>query len=731
MATTENLDRDASMPDADEVVQRAHRRWKRWDERESENRTRGTEDLKFANGDADNGYQWDDTLRNARREDGKPTLTINKVRQHNLQITNDARQNKPGIKVSPVSSDATFEAAQVYAGVIRHIEYQSNAQAAYDTATDYQVEAGMGYWRVVTDYADDSSFDQEIFIRRVKDPNTVFLDPDIQELDGSDAKWGGVFEDISHDEFRAKHPGHEHVVEQAPIGEGGDDWINRDTVRVLEYFEVTYDTDELVALDLAGDGNLVTRRMSELPDDVRQLVRDDKSIRRRPIHTPRITWYKIAGHTRLQETQWLGIYIPIVRLPGEERVIDGKVERKGHTRPLKDAQRMYNYWTSSATEHIALQSKIPWVGPARAFKGYEDYWKVANRANLAYLPFNDVAEDGATPVAPPQRPQPPQAAQAYITGMQTAAEEMKMVSGQYDATMGAKGNETSGYAINQRQRQGDRATYHYIDQLANAIRYTGKILIDLIPKVYDRARVIRILGEDGKEESVQLDPSAQVPFQMLGDPAQQQPVGTTPTAQAVTRIFNPTIGKYDVVVDVGPQYQTRRQEAFNALTQIASQRPELMQVVGDLIMRAADFPMADELAERLYRMVPAWIKGEGPTPNEQQQAQQIQQLQALIQSLTQQLDKVQSDRAFDASKLSIDAHRADTERLKVVPPVDPAQLLALATDAAQQAIAQEIQPYSPPPQMAPPTVDRVLPLTQQMQQPALAQGGQPGGAPMQ
>lgn len=679
------------------IVAEARERFARCEEHESEFRKRFVEDLKFANGDSDNGWQWPDQIRNARDGDQRPCLTINKTRQHNLQIINDAKQNKPSVKTLPVDGDADIEIAKILDGIVRHIEYNSHAEIVYDTATEFAVQAGIGYWRVVCEYAHDGSFDQEIFLRRVKNPLTVYLDCDIESADGSDAKYGFVFEDMSKTEFEATYPGEE--ARSVAFGDDttGSAWLSKDKIRVCEYFRKTTKTDTLINHPVNGP-----MMLSDVQDPAeRKVIESDPSVQKRPVISPQITWYLIAGDTVIDEKPWAGRYVPIVRVIGEEIVIDGKIERKGHTRSMKDAQRMYNYMSSANVEYIALQTKTPFVGPVEAFEGFESEWANANKDNLSYLPYNGLREDGQ-PIERPQREQPPVGASAYLQGMQTAQQELMMASGQYQEQFGQQSNAQAGVAIQARQRQGDRATYHFIDNVARSIRFTGRILIDLIPKIYDTARVIRIIGEDGTETFAKFDPDQPHP---VGTPDGQPAPPEKERGSDVQLIFNPGIGRYDVTVEVGPNYETRRQEAFNALTQIMGQDQELMKVAGDLLFKAADFPMAEEVAERLHRTIPPAILGEGPSPQEQDMTQKMQHMGQMIEHLSQQLQQAQQGK--EQQETNIKSYEAETKRMQALGPVDPALVSHLAT----QVVMQMMQTGAPEGGAPPPD-----PM-QQMQQP--------------
>lgn len=668
MSTPAGLLNEELLTGDEKIIAEAKRRFKQCEEWESRARKLFLEDIKFANADSDNGYQWPNEIRRNRDVDERPCLTINKTRQHNLQIINDAKQNKPRACVRPVGNGATYEASQVYEGIFRHIEYISNAQVAYDTATSFQVQGGIGYWRVVTDYLGNDNFDQEIFIRRVKDPLTVYLDPDINEVDGSDARFGFIFDDMPLDEFRAAYPEYKDKGAQAALG-NADGWIDKEHIRIAEYYRRVPDTDKLISFVDPRTGQSHLLRRGQIPAEIIDAVVDAPSSRVREIKTWRIEWYLIVGDEIAERRPWAGEYIPIVRVIGEETIINGELDRKGHTRAMRDPQRMYNYWSSSAVEHVALQSKTPFVAPVAAIENLEEYWQTANTINHSVLPYNDKDDQGNT-IAMPQRAQPPVLATAYIQGLEIAQREMEMVSGQHEETFGQKSNAIAGVAIQERQRRGDNSTYHFVDNLAIGIRYTAKILIDLIPKIYDTPRVLRIIGEDGEESHVQLDPQAQAAYQKH----QQK------TDDAVQAIFNPNVGRYDVEADVGPAYATRRQEAFNAITQILQSAPQLSGIIGDLLFKAADFPMADEIAERIERMVPAEAKGEGPPPAVAELTNQLKHMQGLLANMAQELGEERLRLKAKDQQKDIDVYEAITKRISVlikeqINPKDTAMML--------------------------------------------------------
>lgn len=635
----------------DGILRQAKDRFERCEKWESSTRKAFLNDVKFANADSDNGYQWPDKLKQNRDVDQRPNLTINKTRQHNLQIKNEAKQNKPSIKFRPTGGGATYDSAEILESIVRHIEYISKATNAYGTAVSFQVDGGIGYLRVVTDYLDQETFDQDIFIRGVRDPLTVYLDPDAQEPDKSDGRFGFVFDDMPKDEFKHAYPKYAAAAGQAALGKG-DGWCDADHVRVCEYFRLIEKSDKLVALP-GPDGNKKLYKKSELDNEVHKAIVDDPTYEARDITYNVVEWNLIVGNQVVETKTWPGKYIPIVPVIGEETVINGILDRKGHTRNLKDAQRMLNYWSSAAVEQVALQGKSPYIAPAKAIEGYETYWMSANTVNHSVLPYNAMDDDG-NKIDAPTRARPPEMAQAYVEGLAMSREQMMEVSGQYQSSMGKESNERSGKAINARQSQGDNATYHFVDNFATALRHVGVIILDLIPKVYDTQRVIQIMAEDGKESEITIDPNAQQAFL-----AKQQ-------GDVQQILFNPNVGKYAVQADVGPNYATKRQEGFNAFSQIITQAPDTLHLIGDLMFKNADFPGADKIAERLQRLVPPEAMGEGPPAIQVKLQGQLAASQKLLQTTLDEMAEMRLKLKGKDEMREIDVYDAITKRIAVL-----------------------------------------------------------------
>jgi hypothetical protein len=692
-------DDDLDVSEDEEIVTEAKKRFAMCEDWESYARDMYVEDQKFGHADADNQYQWPNQLLTERKQ--RPSLTVNKVRIHCLQIINDAKQNKAGIVVHPTTNEATYEAAEIYEDVIRHIEYRSRAPEAYDKAMDNAVFGGYAACRVISDYVSPfDGFDQELLIKGIPDPLTVYIDRDAKEADKSDMEYAFVFDDMARDRFNQEYPEFRDEVSDNTLGDSApysQSWVSEDSVRVAEYWRRKHDRKTLVSVINPATGERISRMKEDVQPSVLKALRKNPSADYRERQTDIVTveCFKIAGGKIIERYEWPGQYIPIVPMVGEETIIDGRMDRKGHVRYLKDPQRIYNIQTSAEVEFGALQTKTPWVGPAETFEGYEEFYRAANVQNLAFLPYKAFDDEGR-PLPAPTRTQPPSASEAYVKGMEIAQNEMMMASGQYQAQMGENENAKSGKAIAERQRQGDNATYHFIDNQAIMIRQIGRILIDVIPKFYDTKRILRIRGEDGTMKNIMIDPNAQQAVQTQQDAA----------AREVNIIFNPNVGMYSVEADIGPSYATKRQEAWNAIVQILTQSPQLIAIVGDLLFANADFPGADEIAVRLRRMAPPKALSDQPSPQDEQMQQQLQQLMGMVQQLNEKL------RNKDA-ETNIKAFDAETKRLQAIgnagPIVTPQQAQPLIGETVGEMVqggapatfgmpqAPQQQPQLPPP----------------------------------
>ena len=619
----------------------------------SESRESELDDLKFLAGSPDNQWQWPTDVINTRGSSNggaiaaRPCLTINKLPQHVRQVTNDQKENRPAGKVIPVNDEADAKLAEIFSGIIRHIEYISDADVAYDTACDGQVTTGEGYFRLLTDYIDENSFDQEIKIGRIRNQFSVHLDPMIQDPCGSDASWGFISEDITKEEFEREYPDATSITNLQAEGVGDDKfWIDEESIRIAEYFYVEYESIELEMYP----GNRVVEAGSFIAQEFKS--RNIEPTKIRTAQKKIIKWCKINGYEVLEEGIWSGKWIPIIRVVGNEYEIEGKLYISGLVRNAKDPQRMYNYWASQEAEMLALAPKAPFIGYGGQFEGYENQWKTANTVPWPYLEVNPDIVDGQGATLPlPTRSQPPMQQNGLIAAKMGAADDIKSTTGQYDASLGQKSNERSGKAILARERQTDTGTYHYVDNLSRAVRYSTRQIIDLIPKIYDTKRIVRIMGLDGTPDHIEINPEQPEAKKDIKDES----------GAVVKSIYNPGVGKYDVCVTTGPGYTTKRQEAADMMGNLLQGNPELWQIAGDLFAKALDWPGADELAERLKRSIDPKLIDDTESPELVKANQQIEQMGQQMGQMKQMLGNVQ--KSFEAQEIEIKQFEAQTKRI--------------------------------------------------------------------
>jgi Phage P22-like portal protein len=673
----------------DPLLSEARRRFQACAEWENPWRPLFVHDIKFANGDDENSFQWPNSIRRSRDVSARPCLTMNVIRQHNLQILNEGLKNKLQVQVLPTGGGATVEAARMLQDICMDVQYRSMAQDSYAVARKFQIEGGIGYWRLATDYAGPDTFEQEINILPITDPFGVYLDKSIKTKSGLDAEYGFIFDRVPKEEFLDAYPKLLHLTGLTPLGvsSGESDWIDKNNTIVCEYFRRVSRKDELLSFIDPASGMRKAIRVSELPPNAVDRIASDRMTKRRDVWVPTIEWKLFVGEECIDETIWPGAYIPIIRCVGEETVINGVLDRKGHTRAMIGAQRMFNYNVSAQVEFVALQSKTPWIGAAKSIQNFESLWNTANNENHSFLPYNHLDDQGneIPPNHAPRRQDPPTAAPAYEQGASTAFTQMMMVSGQWQNEMGMAGAERTGSAIDKRLDQGDTATYHFKDNFMTALVATGTQIIDLIPKIYDSKRILKIHGSDGEDMDIMLDPG-QGPAAIVKRDKDQK---------IVARILNPGVGTYQVRAAPGQSATTGREQTVEALTLILTQAPTLTAVVGDLLLGAMDFPAAQEAAGRLRRMVPPQALGVGPTQAEQTLQLQNHQIQMALSETLKKLGKEQLKLTDKAELRDIETYRAETDRMKALADqlsTDPAAVQQMISELVRDAAQTHLVP---------------------------------------
>lgn len=594
-----------------EIIRECQERFRVASEAEGRNRQEFTFDKRFVDGD-----QWDPTIRDERFSDRRPCLTVNITDAICRRVMNACRENRPRIVTHAVGNGADIDTAKVIDGMIRHIEYASNAAFAYDTAVENAIQGGWGWLSIGSRYVSEHSFDQNLTIDAWVNPLMVYPDMDSRAPDGSDMEWLIETKMLKRTEYRQKFG----VLDSEGwrwVGEGENvpDWANKEEIRVAKYWRVERRKDTLYKLsdgsDKFGDEMISTEGEKVL----NRTVVNKREVLRKFVVCRTLTSQKI-----LETVKWPGKWIPFVPVYGRRCDLNGKMDLKGLVRDLRDPARIYNYAQTAKTEQYALQPKSPWVGPAGFMDGKENQWRDANRKPLVSLEYTPVRLEDGTYAPPPERQPPAQPATGFMEWGDSTKSDFLAVAGMpHDPGQDEKGEVVSGIALRRRAGLADISNFDFYDNLTRAMCQVGRIIVDLIPHFYDTPRMMRIVREDGTHELVGINQ------QMLD-----------PMTQAVLKVKNDVrVGDYDVVVDTGPAYQTKREQSAEAMLELlATPAGEMVaHTAADLMVRAMDFPNSDMVADRLMAIIPAaQMDAQSDLPPK---------AQAIIKGLQQQLQQSQ------------------------------------------------------------------------------------------
>lgn len=660
---------DGLMPD--DILKEAMDEFKAAEEAESENRKLSLEDVRFAR----LNEHWPDKVRKQRELEGRPCLTIPKLPAFIRQVVNDARQNKPAIKTHPVDDKADVKTAEIYNGLIRNIEYISDADVAYDTGVECAVDRGVGYWRVDIDYANDDTFDLDILIKRIANPFAVYRDPSSTSADSSDWNTAFFVDKMTKAAFKRSYPGAKKVDWKMDFAGVDSAWIDEDSVMVADWWRREEVQKTIVLL---SDGSVMDAdRLEKIRDLLEPTGLSVKS--ERQVRSFKVRRYKLTGAEVISEDKWPGKYIPIIPVYGDDFDIEGKRYLRSLIHNAKDAQTMFNYWRTTSTELVALAPRVPFLGPKGAFKTDAAKWQTINTVSHGYVEF-DVVPNAPNGGMPMRQSLDSGVAAGALQEALNASDDMKAIVGLYDASLGARSNETSGKAIIARQKEGDVSTFHFIDNLTRAIRHTGRVIIDLIPHIYDSPRIVRVLGEDGSQTPTPINqevpvkdedgnpvmepaigpdgqPQMQPVTDEMGQPVMDQDTGQPqmkPVMKPKTEIYDLTAGKYDLVVSSGPSYTTRREEAATQMGNLIQAFPQAAPVVGPEMAKNLDWPGADEIAKKLEAMT------SGQVPPQIQK--QIDDGMKQMQNLKQENEQLKADKSDKIAEIQANE---ELEKLKI------------------------------------------------------------------
>jgi hypothetical protein len=614
----------ASATQDDELLRLARKRFQTAVDGENDARKARLEDKIFAAGN-----HWPDDIKKQRADDKRPCLVIDRLKPQIKQVTNQQRQMRPSAQVVP-GKGGSKATAEVFQGLIRHVETSSDADDAYDQAGKDQVETGLGWYRFRTEYCDDESGDQKIVIERIRNPFSIYPDPKAVRRDRSDGKFLFSTSDFLEDELKARYPQATlaSCEEFNGLGDDAPNWLIVDRIRVAEYWTV----------------------------ETTKSVKTLENGKTRKVETRKVKCYIITGLEVLDSFEWAGKYIPFVPVLGEEIDINGKVDLRGMVRGAKDPQRMFNYWKSATTEAMALAPKAPFLVAEGQIDKYITMWKQANIKNLPYLIYTPkTLGDQLAP--PPQRQVAEPPIQAMLAETQGSENDIRAATGFFDTNQ-RETREMSGVAIQTRMQQGEHGNSDYIDNLTRAVRFGCRILIDVIPKIYDVARTVRILGLDNKPKTVIVHSGQDTaPAPGAVDPNTGQPA----LPEGVAGIYDLSVGEYDVEVSAGRDQGTARQEFVGVMQELFKANPSLFQIVGDLFFENMDVPNAQQVAERLKKTLPPGLNDDPGMAAQAQVGQLQQQMQLMQQALQQAQQEIATKKAELDSKERIAAAEIESK----------------------------------------------------------------------
>ncbi len=585
-----DLDHDATTDRA--IFEEARDRLEIAVESESENRWAAKADLEFCE-----GAQWDKQPYTTAEAMNQPEMTINLTDALVRRVVNNMKQQRPRGKAHPVGDGANVEKAQLINGIGRHVEYRSDAGVAYDWGGEMAVKIGWGFWRLIEEWASPSSMAKELRICPIFNTFSVYMDPAARMPTGQDADWVLITFKMKRTEYKRLYPKRA-LIAFNDTGKSDDkEWEDREEIRLAEYFRIREKAEKLYLLR-GPDGTEYTRYESEMPSDEGLKASKTEIVDERESSRRTVEWFLLNGTKIVDRNDLPGQWIPVIRCQGNAVDIDGRIKRRGMVRVMQDPARMVNYGETAKIKRLGISSQAKWLMAEGMDEGHEEWSDSNNSANpvLKYKPVMvPNALGGELPLPPPQLLPPAQVEAGFsefVAGMRT---NLLFVAGMmHDPGMDdQQGTIVSGRALKRRERQSDQSHFQYYDNQVLAIAHTWRIMLEWIPHTYSEQRMQRIIQEDGTPAMVKINDGKGI-------------------QGAIAEIKNDlSVGRYDVVMDTGPGYETRREEGAEALISLLSIQPLasiVAQVGADLVFRSLDHPYMQELADRIAAQTPEGLK---------------------------------------------------------------------------------------------------------------------------
>lgn len=668
MATDDTKRKKSGSVNFEQARERGRQGWEYWDKG---NRS-AQDDIRFLA-----GHQWSEADMRERGND-RITLTINDLGQYMDKVIGDLRQNPTAINVIPADFAAAktkfvsingreYDATEVYAGLIRQIEYKCSAKDHYNLAGQHAAESGLGYLRLYSDYNDMVSFNQDLRIERIKNRFGVFCDPMASEPDWSDQNWCFIPNWIKRDDFVKQHPtaNASQIIDGAT--NGAQFWGKEGYLQVTEYYWREEYEFQIAQLD---DGSIISDGGNSLSDEEKEdaertweLARAGNRIGRTRKHKSyRIKWAKITYHDVLEGPYILpGTIIPVAPVIGKRIEGDEDVYHYGLVRFAKEPKRMENFWLSSATERVAQAPKAPYLVTDTMIQKHKAQWDSANRGLKPYLVFTP---DSQQPTGPQREMQPTMPA-GEIQMMMQMREIVKGAVGLHDAAIGKDTNKQSGRALLALENSANVGNFVFTDNLRSAVSYIGRCLLEWIPSIYDSERIITIRHDNGETDTIKLN---QVEDGKL--------------------VNDIRAGTFDQDVTTGPAYATLRQQAVDNMTLLFQSSPDMMMNFADLWFGNMDFPGAKQMAKRARKMVPPELLDETELTEEEKNApppEPTPQEQAMMELEAKGIEAAMAGHEADIVSAEADIAQAEAKKVTAEASVARDELKTQATVAQAEA----------------------------------------------
>jgi hypothetical protein len=592
--------------------------------------------------------QWSDAAKRERELDGRPWLTFNQMNTYVNQVVNPIKQADKTFKAKPDDNQGDPTIARVVDGLFKKIMRQSMGHAVVGHMIECQAGCSIGWVRLDHGYKDDESFEQEIFLKKVENPLSVFCDPAARDPVRSDAMWMAVTEMWPKSSFEARWPdaAQESVDDPATAGarSGITDfgyWSDDKDIRICEYYRKVATTKTIAKMP-DGTTKDITGKEDTLGMQAQQT---------RKVQSYRVEKYMVTGSEVLEgPIEVPGCYIPLVPAVGGEIALDRGIYRYSVIRFIRDPQKLYNLARTAMAEHLGQTPKAPYLATAKMISRYRAMWDTVSTKNRSYLLY-DVDKDA--PTARPERVAAAETPVALIQDAQISRDDMKYGSGIHDASLGAKSQEVSGVALHAKQMESDVSNYHFADNLEATLTHIGRVAMSWIPVIYDTPRTILLVNEDGTEHPTpintpQIDPNT----------------GYTVIVNDLTN------AKFSVTVDIGPSYSTRRIESAQEIGEfMKALPPQQAMLISDIYARNQEWEGHEEIADRLKATVPPQIiqasqKGPDGQPIQPPPEPPNPMMLKQLEKITEEIEKIKADAEnakASAAKTIVEAKQLDRQ----------------------------------------------------------------------